>query len=279
MDNQNKFQGLKNLHQNLHSRKGLTNLYSISKACSQDLKQTVCEGDNFPASNQLTERLDSKPVEGMNNLLKAVKSVYVDSNVQLTQPKIFVGNISYKLSTSQFKEFFSSFGKVIYAQIVKDRVKKRSKGYGFVTFSNESEVQRVLEAEDDELILDGRTLRVNRAEKKRRSRPIRESDDENNPKKSLEEYVQKYMETAESAELDYNVDEEDNVNISHLNDDILLYIFMFLPIRDRVKIERVCQRWRTLACQTWLTLTHLDFKDVFVSFRGTGGNLVQSTRH
>ena len=129
MDNQNKFQGLKNLHQNLHSRKGLININSISKACSKDLKQTVHVGNNFLATiNQATEGIESKPVEGMNKLLTAVKSVYIENNVQLTQPKIFVGNISYKLSTSQLKEFFSSFGKVIYAQIVKDRVKKRSKG-------------------------------------------------------------------------------------------------------------------------------------------------------
>ena len=46
------------------------------------------------------------------------------------------------------------------------------------------------------------------------------------------------METVESTELDFDVD---NVNIFLLNDDILLYIFMFLPIKDRVKIERGIQ--------------------------------------
>jgi RNA recognition motif-containing protein len=156
MENQNKFQGLKNLHQNLHSRKGLTNINSADNAFCIDSKQTVYAGNNFPVDVQETEGKERNPVKETNNLLKAVKSVYVDNNVELSQPKIFVGNISYKLSTSQLKEFFSGFGRVIYAQIVKDRVKKRSKGYGFVTFSNESEVQRVLEAEDDELILDGR---------------------------------------------------------------------------------------------------------------------------
>ncbi|XP_028400363.1 F-box/LRR-repeat protein 7-like isoform X2 [Dendronephthya gigantea] len=196
-----------------------------------------------------------------------------NNDVYLTEPKIFVGNISYKLSTLQLKEFFSSFGRVIFAQIVKDKVKKRSKGYGFVTFSRTSEVERVLQASDDELILDGRTLRVNRAEKKRRSRAIQENTEEKNPEKSIENFVQKYMESSEisECEMDDGDNEETDVKIYRLNDDILLYIFMFLTIKERVKIERVCQRWRQLARQTWLVLTHLDFKDVFVPFQGTGG--------
>jgi hypothetical protein len=49
------------------------------------------------------------------------------------------------------------------------------------------------------------------------------------------------METAEALERDeFDADDEEDVdaNISHLNDDILLHIFMFLTIKDRVKIER-----------------------------------------
>ena len=52
------------------------------------------------------------------------------------------------------------------------------------------------------------------------------------------------METAEAAEreqfeTDPNGDDEDiQEDISRLNDDILLYIFMFLTRKDRVKIER-----------------------------------------
>jgi hypothetical protein len=48
------------------------------------------------------------------------------------------------------------------------------------------------------------------------------------------------MESVESPECDqFETDEEnDHVYFSHLNDDILLYIFMFLTIKERVKIER-----------------------------------------
>lgn len=140
MDRHNKFQGLKNLHQNLHSRKGFTNINSPNNAS----KQVVHVDNGFVVASNIQENETIKTesskrapdergsennlVDDTNNLLKAVKSVYKDNNVKLTQPKIFVGNISYKLSTSQLKEFFSGFGQVIYAQIVKDRVRKRSKG-------------------------------------------------------------------------------------------------------------------------------------------------------
>ena len=129
MNEQNKFQGLKSLHENLHSKRGFTSLnFMINSSCTERNKRIITTtGTKRESEENLASR--SNPVEGTNNLLKAVKSVYVDNNVKLTEPKIFVGNISYKLSTDQLKKFFSNFGRVIYAQIVKDRVKKRSKGY------------------------------------------------------------------------------------------------------------------------------------------------------
>ena len=55
--------------------------------------------------------------------------------------------------------------------------------------------------------------------------------------------MQKYMEATEAPECDEFeteccVEEEDHVDISHLHDDMLLYIFMFLTMKDRIKIER-----------------------------------------
>lgn len=40
-------------------------------------------------------------------------------------------------------------------------------------------------------------------------------------------------------------------NFSRLNDDCLLHIFQYLPIVDKIKIERVCHRWRELSLQSW----------------------------
>ena len=47
------------------------------------------------------------------------------------------------------------------------------------------------------------------------------------------------MEKTEVLECDeFGTDDIEDSDISRLNDDMLLYIFMFLTIKDRVRIER-----------------------------------------
>ena len=42
--------------------------------------------------------------------------------------KVFVGNVSYRVKSRELKQFFSVFGKVLFAQVINDRMKKRSRG-------------------------------------------------------------------------------------------------------------------------------------------------------
>ena len=43
-------------------------------------------------------------------------------------------------------------------------------------------------------------------------------------------------------------------SIDALNDDCLLNIFYYLPIRDRIRIERVCKRWKKISKESWRNL-------------------------
>ena len=52
------------------------------------------------------------------------------------QGKVFVGGISWETSEERLKEYFSSFGQVLEAVIVKDRSTGRARGFGFVAFSD-----------------------------------------------------------------------------------------------------------------------------------------------
>ncbi|KFM57703.1 hypothetical protein X975_19670, partial [Stegodyphus mimosarum] len=36
-----------------------------------------------------------------------------------------------------------------------------------------------------------------------------------------------------------------------MNDDMLLLIFSYLGLKDRVKLECVCKKWRELALKLW----------------------------
>ncbi|MDX9971048.1 MAG: RNA-binding protein [Candidatus Gracilibacteria bacterium] len=76
--------------------------------------------------------------------------------------KLYVGNISWNSTSESLKEYFEQFGAVEDAFIMKDKVTRRSKGFGFVTFTNEEDAQKAIEATNGKEF-DGRALTVNEA--------------------------------------------------------------------------------------------------------------------
>lgn len=76
--------------------------------------------------------------------------------------KLFVGNISWNTSDDQLKEAFAQFGEIEEAVIIKDKFSGRSKGFGFVTFTNDEEGDKAIEEMNGKEI-DGRELTVNEA--------------------------------------------------------------------------------------------------------------------
>jgi len=69
--------------------------------------------------------------------------------------KIFVGGISWDTTDSGFTSFFSKFGEIKDAQIMRDKSTGGSRGFGFVKFADPSSVDKVL---SQELELDGRKI-------------------------------------------------------------------------------------------------------------------------
>uniref|UniRef100_A0A453KJL8 Small ribosomal subunit protein cS22 n=1 Tax=Aegilops tauschii subsp. strangulata TaxID=200361 RepID=A0A453KJL8_AEGTS len=61
---------------------------------------------------------------------------FVDS-----QYKVYVGNLAKKVTTEVLKNFFSEKGEVLSATVSRIPGTPKSKGYGFVTFSSEEEVE------------------------------------------------------------------------------------------------------------------------------------------
>ncbi|AKM79554.1 MAG: hypothetical protein UX85_C0001G0287 [Candidatus Beckwithbacteria bacterium GW2011_GWB1_47_15] len=73
--------------------------------------------------------------------------------------KLYVGNLSYTVTTDQLKQHFSQAGTVTDAIVITDKASGRSKGFGFVTMSTPEEMQKAKEMFDGQ-DLDGRPLRV-----------------------------------------------------------------------------------------------------------------------
>ena len=76
--------------------------------------------------------------------------------------KLFVGGLSWDTDDNGLRQAFEEHGEVVEAIVIKDRDTGRSRGFGFVTFAEESAVAGAVSAMDGSN-LDGRTIRVNEA--------------------------------------------------------------------------------------------------------------------
>ena len=76
--------------------------------------------------------------------------------------KLYIGNLSYKLTEDGLKDAFAQAGTVEEAVIITDRMSGRSKGFGFVTMSTPEEAQAAIEMWHEKE-LDERKIIVNEA--------------------------------------------------------------------------------------------------------------------
>lgn len=76
--------------------------------------------------------------------------------------KLFVGNIDWATTDDQLKELFEQHGEIEEAIILKDKFSGRSRGFGFVTFVNDEDGDKAVEALNGH-DLNGRELAVNEA--------------------------------------------------------------------------------------------------------------------
>jgi RNA recognition motif-containing protein len=76
--------------------------------------------------------------------------------------KIYVGNLTFGVSSSGLQQMFEEFGTVQSAQVIMDRETGRSKGFGFVEMSSDAEAQAAIDALNGKNV-DGRNLTVNEA--------------------------------------------------------------------------------------------------------------------
>ena len=76
--------------------------------------------------------------------------------------RLYVGNLSYNVSSSDLEQLFNQHGQVVSAEVLSDRDTGRSKGFGFVEMGSDSEAQAAIAALNGQQH-DGRTLTVNEA--------------------------------------------------------------------------------------------------------------------
>lgn len=85
--------------------------------------------------------------------------------------KLYVGNLPYSVDQAALEAAFAPFGSVDSAIVISDRDTGRSKGFGFVEMSSDSEAQKAID-ELNGTSMDNRQITVNEA-RPRAPRPNR----------------------------------------------------------------------------------------------------------
>ena len=83
--------------------------------------------------------------------------------------KLYCGNLSFNVSSSDLDQMFSQYGTVKSAEVINDRDTGRSKGFGFVEMNSDAEAQAAIDGINGQEH-DGRTLTVNEARPKEERR-------------------------------------------------------------------------------------------------------------
>ncbi|PCI22032.1 MAG: RNA-binding protein [SAR324 cluster bacterium] len=86
---------------------------------------------------------------------------------------IYVGNLPYGVTDNDLEDMFTEHGEILSAKVIMDKPTGRSKGFGFVEMSNDSEAEAAIQALNESSV-EGRNLKVNQA-KPREDRPQRRS--------------------------------------------------------------------------------------------------------
>lgn len=76
--------------------------------------------------------------------------------------KLYVGNLPFSVTNDGLKELFTSFGEITEALVIMDRRSGRSKGFGFVTFSDDAAADKAI-ADMNGKDIEGRPLTVSEA--------------------------------------------------------------------------------------------------------------------
>ena len=83
--------------------------------------------------------------------------------------KLFVGGLSWGTDDQGLRMAFEEFGEVVEAKVITDRGSGRSRGFGFVTFAQDSDADNAIQQMNG-AELDGRNLNVNEALDRRSGR-------------------------------------------------------------------------------------------------------------
>jgi RNA recognition motif-containing protein len=80
--------------------------------------------------------------------------------------KLFVGGLSTDTTSAELRAAFAKFGELVDVAVINERGTNQSRGFGFVTYASSTAADAAMK-DMNGVELDGRTIKVNRAEEPR----------------------------------------------------------------------------------------------------------------
>lgn len=99
--------------------------------------------------------------------LNRMKTSSNNNNMASTSPtgtatngtKLFIGGLSYETTDESLRQYFAKFGNIASAVVIRDQDTNRSRGFGFVTFTDPESAQNVLSNQSNQShVVDGRRV-------------------------------------------------------------------------------------------------------------------------
>jgi RNA recognition motif-containing protein len=82
---------------------------------------------------------------------------------------IFVSNLSFRVNDEDLKQLFEEYGEISSARVITDKYTGKSRGFGFVEMSSETDAKKAIE-ELDKAEYDGKVITVSVARPKTETR-------------------------------------------------------------------------------------------------------------
>lgn len=77
-----------------------------------------------------------------------------EENTMISQTKLFVGGLNWKIRGKELREEFSKFWEVAFARVKLDQETNKSRGFGFVEFVNPEDATRAQKEMDGKEIME-----------------------------------------------------------------------------------------------------------------------------
>ena len=126
---------------------------SFFKGGAKPAPSTARQIESEPASSSATR---SQPASSSG------RSVRKPEAVEVTTPRLYVGNLSFDAAESDLSELFNGVGQVVNVEVVSHKHTQRSKGFAFVQMQTTEEAKRAVDELHDKEFM-GRKLVVSGA--------------------------------------------------------------------------------------------------------------------